>query len=34
MINVMNEIKLGNIYEKCNKHPNADSNYNYDIINI
>ena len=32
MIKVMNEIKLGNIYEKLNKNPNADPNYNYDII--
>ena len=32
MINVMNEIKLGNIYEKLNTNPNADPNYNYDII--
>ena len=32
MINVMNEIKLGNIYEKLNTNPNADRNYNYEII--
>ena len=28
----MNEIKLGNIYEKLNNNPNADPNDNYDII--
>ena len=32
MINVMNEIKLGIIYGKLNKNPNADPNYNYDIL--
>ena len=32
MINVTNEIKLGNIYDFFNKNPNADPNYNYDII--
>ena len=32
MINIMNELKLGNIYETFNKNPNADPNYNYDII--
>ncbi|KAK2174093.1 hypothetical protein NP493_829g00031 [Ridgeia piscesae] len=28
----MNEIKSGNIYDKLNKNPTADSNCNYDII--
>ena len=31
MISV-NEIKLGNIYDKVNKYPTANPNCNYDII--